>query len=93
MIFNSNRSAALTKATARWLAMLTLYGLQVCLSPMALAHTVIEYDKASTGIPPKQPLLNNARSHQHQALHSSIFTNGFTGRIASLLLPNNRRNF
>jgi hypothetical protein len=93
MIPNSNRSATLTKATARWLTMPVLYDLKDCLSPMAPAHTVIEYDKASTGIAPKQPLLNNARSHQHQALHSSIFTNGFTGRIASLLLPNNRRNF
>jgi len=93
MIFNLYRSAMLTKATARWPTMLTLYGLQDCLSPMMPAHTVFEYDKASTGIPPKQPLLNRARSHQHQALHSSIFTNGFTGRIASLLLPNNRRNF
>jgi len=93
MIFNPYRSAMLTKATAKWPTMPTLYGLQICLSPMAPAYTVSEYGKASTGIPPKQLLLNSARSHRHQALHSLIFTNGFTGRIASLPLPNNRRNF
>jgi len=83
----------LTEATARWQTMLTLYRLQICLSPMVLDHAVIEYDKATASILPEQLLLNSARSHQHQALHSSIFTNGFTGRIVSLPLPNNRRNF
>jgi hypothetical protein len=102
MIFNPYRSVALTKATARWLTALTLYGLQGCFSPMALDHAVIEYDKATTDVLSKQLLLNIARSHQHQPLHFTGVANiaatfnfqfnagatpAFTGENGSLLTP------
>jgi hypothetical protein len=102
MIFNPYRSVALTKATARWLMALTLYGLQGCFSPMALDHAVIEYDKATTDVLSKQLLLNIARSHQHQPLHFTGVANiaatfnfqfnagatpAFTGENGSLLTP------
>ncbi|WP_411727598.1 hypothetical protein [Methyloglobulus sp.] len=69
MIFNLYQSVVLAKASARWLAMLVLCGLQGCLTPMALDHAVIEYDKATTDILSKLILLNIARSHQHQPMH------------------------
>jgi len=102
MIFNPYRSVALTKATARWLMILTLCGLQGCFSPMALDHAVIEYDKATTDVLSKQLLLNIARSHQHQPLHFTGVANiaatfnfqfnagatpAFTGENGSLLTP------
>jgi len=102
MIFNPYRSVALTKATARWLTILTLCGVQGCFSPMALDHAVIEYDKATTDVLSKQLLLNIARSHQHQPLHFTGVANiaatfnfqfnagatpAFTGENGSLLTP------
>ncbi|MDD4906649.1 MAG: hypothetical protein PHD39_10890 [Methylobacter tundripaludum] len=102
MIFNLYPSVVLTKATARWLTILTLCGLQGCFSPMALDHAVIEYDKATTDILSKQLLLNIARSHQHQPMHFTGVSNiaatfnfqfnagatpAFTGETGSLLTP------
>lgn len=103
MIFILYQSLALAKATARWLAMLVLCGLQVgCLSPMALDHAVIEYDKTTTDILSKLILLNIARSHQHQPMHFTGVSNiaatfnfqfnagatpAFTGNSGSLLTP------
>jgi hypothetical protein len=55
--------------------MLALCGLQGCLSPMALDHAVIEYDKATTDILSKLILLNIARSHQHQPMHFTGVSN------------------
>jgi hypothetical protein len=55
--------------------MLDLCGLQGCLSPMALDHAVIEYDKATTDILSKLILLNIARSHQHQPMHFTGVSN------------------
>ncbi|MGZ8174254.1 MAG: hypothetical protein ACXWT8_13645, partial [Methylobacter sp.] len=102
MIFNLYPSVVLTKATARWLTILTLCGLQGCFSPMALDHAVIEYDKATADILSKQLLLNIARSHQHQPMHFTGVSNiaatfnfqfnagatpAFTGETGSLLTP------
>jgi len=63
MNFNLYQSLVLPKTAARWLIMLALCGLQGCLSPMALDHAVIEYDKTTTDILSKLLLLNIARSH------------------------------
>jgi len=102
MIFNFYPRVVLTKASARWLAILVLSGLQGCFSPMALDHAVIEYDKTITDILSKQLLLNIARSHQHQPLHFTGVSNiaatfnfqfnagatpAFTGDTGSLLTP------
>ncbi|MDP1774526.1 MAG: hypothetical protein Q8L15_19840 [Methylobacter sp.] len=102
MIFNLYWSVVLPKATARWLTMLTLCGLQGCFSPIALDRAVIEYDQVTTDILSKQLLLNIARSHQHQPLHFTGVSNiaatfnfqfnagatpAFTGPTGSLLTP------
>ncbi len=55
--------------------MLALCGLQGCLSPMALDHAVIEYDKTTTDILSKLILLNIARSHQHLPMHFTGVSN------------------
>ena len=97
-----NPSLVFNKTSARWLVMLTLWGLQSCFSPMALDRAVIEYDKTTTDILSKQLLLNIARSHQHQPLHFTGVSNiaatfnfqlnagatpAFTGETGSLLTP------
>ncbi len=102
MTFNLYPSLVLTKATARWLTILALWGLQGCFSPIVLDRAVIEYDKAITDILSKQLLLNIARSHQHQPLHFTGVSNiaatfnfqfnagatpAFTGETGSLLTP------
>ncbi len=102
MIFNLYWSVVLPKATARWLAMLTLCGLQGCFSPIVLDRAVIEYDQVTTDILSKQLLLNIARSHQHQPLHFTGISNiaatfnfqfnagatpAFTGESGSVLTP------
>ncbi|MFZ2170300.1 MAG: hypothetical protein WAW61_11760 [Methylococcaceae bacterium] len=102
MISNRHHSLALAKSTAKWLTMLALCGLQGCLSPMALDHAVIEYDKTTTDILSKLILLNIARSHQHQPMHFTGVSNiaatfnfqfnagatpAFTGENGSLMTP------
>ena len=102
MIFNLYPSLVIAKPAIRWLAMLTLCGLQGCFSPMVLDRAVIEYDKASADILSKLILLNIARSHQQQPMHftgvSSITasfnfqfnagaTPAFTGENGSLMTP------
>ena len=79
-----------------------LVGLQGCLSPLALDHAVIAYDKATTDILGKQLLLNIGRAHQHQPIHftgvsniaatfnfqfSAGATPALTGESGSLLNP------
>jgi hypothetical protein len=81
---------------------MALCGLQGCLSPMALDHAVIEYDKATTDILSKLILLNIARSHQHLPMHFTGVSNiaatfnfqfnagatpAFTGENGSLMTP------
>lgn len=90
------------KSTVKWLILLFLLGLQGCLSPMALDHAVIEYDKTTTDILSKLILLNIARAHQHQPMHFTGVSNiaatfnfqfnagatpAFTGENGSLLTP------
>lgn len=102
MIFNRYPPLELTKATARWLMILALCGLQGCFSPMALDRAVIEYDKSTADILSKQLLLNIARAHQHQPMHFTGVSNiaatfnfqfnagatpAFTGETGSLLTP------
>lgn len=102
MIVKLYHLLALAKSTAKLLIILALYGLQGCLSPMALDHAVIEYDKATTDILSKLILLNIARSHQHQPMHFTGVSNiaatfnfqfnagmtpAFTGENGSLLTP------
>ncbi len=65
----------LIKSSVRSLTLLALCGLQGCLSPMALDHAVIEYDKTTTDILSKLILLNIARSHQHQPMHFTGVSN------------------
>jgi len=82
--------------------MVALCTLQGCISPMALDHAVIEYDKTTTDILSKLILLNIARSHQHQPMHFTGVSNiaatfnfqfnagatpAFTGNSGSLLTP------
>jgi len=102
MNFNRNLCPVFLNATARYLILLALCGLQGCLSPMALDHAVIEYDKTTTDILSKLILLNIARSHQHQPMHFTGVSNiaatfnfqlnagatpAFTGENGSLLTP------
>jgi hypothetical protein len=102
MNFNLYQSLVLPKSAARWLIMLALCGLQGCISPMALDHAVIEYDKTTTDILSKLILLNIARSHQHQPMHFTGVSNiaatfnfqfnagatpAFTGENGSLMTP------
>jgi hypothetical protein len=75
MISNRHHFIALAEFTASWLTVLALCGLQGCLSPMALDHAVIEYDKTTTDILSKLILLNIARSHQHQPMHFTGVSN------------------
>jgi len=75
MNFNLLQFPVFPKSAARWLTMLALCSLQGCLSPMALDHSVIEYDKATTDILSKLILLNIARSHQHQPMHFTGVSN------------------
>ena len=97
-----NLNMTLAKFIARCLIMLGLCGLQGCLSPMALDHAVIEYDKTTTDILSKLILLNIARSHQHQPMHFTGVSNiaatfnfqfnagatpAFTGENGSLMTP------
>ena len=51
------------------------FGVQGCLSPIALDRAVIEYDKASNDILSKQLLLNIARAHLHLPLHFTGISN------------------
>lgn len=51
------------------------FGMQGCLSPIALDRAVIEYDKASNDILSKQLLLNIARAHLHLPLHFTGISN------------------
>jgi hypothetical protein len=95
-------SLKLAKVSARCLMIIVFCNLQECLSPMALDHAVIEYDKATTDILSKLILLNIARSHQHQPLHFTGVSNiaatfnfqfnagatpAFTGENGSLMTP------
>ena len=75
MIFNLYQPLWIAKAITRWLAIFVLCGLQGCLSPMALDHAAIEYDKATSDILSKLLLLNIARSHQHQPMHFTGVSN------------------
>ena len=70
-----HNSIMLAKFVVKCLIIMALCGLQGCLSPMALDHTVIEYDKTSTDILSKLILLNIARSHQHQPMHFTGVSN------------------
>ncbi|MFA5924237.1 MAG: hypothetical protein WC856_23575 [Methylococcaceae bacterium] len=102
MTFNICQSLVFTKSASRWLTILALCCLQGCLSPMALDHAVIEYDKTTTDILSKLILLNIARSHQHQPMHFTGVSNiaatfnfqfnagatpAFTGENGSLMTP------
>lgn len=89
----------------RFLLRLNLFcvlGLTGCLSPIALDHAVIAYDKSVTDILSKQLLLNIARAHQHQPLHFTGVSNiaatfnfqfnagatpALTGESGGMLLP------
>ncbi|MDD5268237.1 MAG: hypothetical protein PHO08_14090 [Methylococcales bacterium] len=75
MIFNLYQPLGKPKAITIWLAIPVLCGLQGCLSPMALDHAVIEYDKTTSEILSKLLLLNIARSHQHQPMHFTGVSN------------------
>jgi len=96
------RHHSLAKLIAKCLVILTLCSLQGCLSPMALDHAVIEYDKTTTDILSKLILLNIARSHQHLPMHFTGVSNiaatfnfqfnagatpAFTGENGSLMTP------
>jgi len=70
-----HNSIMLAKFVVKCLIIMALCGLQGCLSPMALDHAVIEYDKTSTDILSKLILLNIARSHQHQPMHFTGVSN------------------
>jgi len=103
MIFKHHQFFVIAKSSTRWLAMLVLCSLQGgCLSPMALDHAVIEYDKTTTDILSKLILLNIARAHQHQPMHFTGVSNiaatfnfqfnagatpAFTGENGSLMTP------
>jgi len=102
MKFNFPEYQLYPKASTRWLIMVALCTLQGCISPMALDHAVIEYDKTTTDILSKLILLNIARSHQHQPMHFTGVSNiaatfnfqfnagatpAFTGNSGSLLTP------
>ena len=97
-----HHSLTLAKFIAGCSIILALCGLQGCLSPMALDHAVIGYDKANSDILSKLLLLNIARSHQHQPMHFTGVSNiaatfnfqfnagatpAFTGDNGSLLTP------
>ena len=75
MIFNLYQPFGKAKAITGWLAISVLCVLQGCLSPMALDHAVIEYDKTTSDILSKLLLLNIARSHQHQPMHFTGVSN------------------
>jgi hypothetical protein len=76
MIFKRHNANSVVRITTRWwITILALWGLQGCLSPMALDHAVIEYDKTTTDILSKLILLNIARSHQHQPMHFTGVSN------------------
>jgi hypothetical protein len=76
MISNRPHSNPKIKFTTKWyITMLALCSLQGCLSPMALDHAVIEYDKTTSDILSKLILLNIARSHQHQPMHFTGVSN------------------
>jgi len=90
------------KPSASCLAVLALFCLQGCFSPVALDRAVIEYDKATTDILSKQLLLNIARAHQHQPMHFTGISNiaatfnfqvnagatpAFTGENGALMTP------
>ena len=70
-----HNSIMLAKFVVKCLIIMALCGLQGCLSPMALDHAVIEYDKTTTDILSKLILLNIARSHQHQPMHFTGISN------------------
>ena len=70
-----HHSITLSKFIARSLIILALCGQQGCLSPMALDHAVIAYDKTTTDILSKLILLNIARSHQHLPMHFTGVSN------------------
>lgn len=53
----------------------TLFLLQGCMSPLALDHAVMAYDKTTSDIQSQQLLLNIARSQQHQPLHFTGVSN------------------
>lgn len=93
---------SLVLVAARCLAMLILFGLQGCFSPLALDRAVIEYDKVTTDILSKQLLLNIGRAHQHQPMHFTGVSNiaatfnfqfnagatpAFTGEVGSVMTP------
>lgn len=99
MTFNSFQPKLAAK---KCFSMLIIGCLQGCLSPMALDHAVIEYDKTTTDILSKLILLNIARSHQHQPMHFTGVSNiaatfnfqfnagatpAFTGENGSLMTP------
>jgi len=102
MILTRFQSLTKVKASVRWLIIMVLFNLQGCMSPMALDHAVIEYDKTTTNILSKLILLNIARAHQHQPLHFTGVSNiaatfnfqlnagatpAFTGNNGSLMTP------
>jgi len=102
MIVTRFQSLTKVKASVRWLIIMVLFNLQGCMSPMALDHAVIEYDKTTTNILSKLILLNIARAHQHQPLHFTGVSNiaatfnfqlnagatpAFTGNNGSLMTP------
>ena len=70
-----HHSIRLAKFIAKCMIILALSGLQGCLSPMALDHAVIAYDKTTTDILSKLILLNIARSHQHLPMHFTGISN------------------
>ncbi len=75
MIFMPPHWVVPAKVGIRWLIILAFCSLQGCLSPMALDHAVIEYDKTTTDILSKLILLNIARAHQHQPMHFTGVSN------------------
>lgn len=59
-----------------WPILITcLINLNACISPLALDHAVIAYDKVTTDILSKQLLLNIGRAHQHQPMHFTGVSN------------------
>lgn len=61
--------------TPRLLIAMLMAGLQGCMSPLALDHAVMAYDKTTSDIQSQQLLLNIARAHQHQPLHFTGVSN------------------
>ena len=91
-----------SKYLTRSLLLIQLTNLTGCLSPIALDHAVIAYDKTTTEILSKQLLLNIGRAHQHQPLHFTGVSNitatfnfqfnagatpAFTGESGSVMTP------